>query len=107
MQQVEGGDNIVEDMSNLLSRENMKELAKKTDEGSRYLLKDALHREMRSLMLRYEIPAQEAEGYISHFMTVIIHEIERENPAVYQKAYFGEWREQEEKQLAEKNQLAW
>ena len=61
LQQVEGGDNIVEDMSNLLSRENMKELAKKTDEGSRYLLKDALHREMRSLMLRYEIPAQEAE----------------------------------------------
>ena len=36
LQQVEGGDNIVEDMSNLLSRENMKELAKKTDEGSRY-----------------------------------------------------------------------
>ena len=36
-------------------------------------------------MLRYEIPAQEAEGYISHFMTVIIHEIERENPTVYQK----------------------
>lgn len=34
LQQVEGGDNIVEDMSNLLSRENMKELAKKTDEGS-------------------------------------------------------------------------
>lgn len=101
MQQVEGGDNIVEDMSNLLSRENMKELAKKTDEGSRYLLKDALHREMRSLMLRYEIPAQEAEGYISHFMTVIMHEIERENPTVYQKAYLGEWREQEEKQLAE------
>ena len=61
LQQVEGGDNIVEDMSNLLSRENMKELAKKTDEGSRYLLKEALHREMRSLMLRYEIPAQEAE----------------------------------------------
>lgn len=43
LQQVEGGDNIVEDMSVLLSRENMKELAKKTDEGSRYLLKDALH----------------------------------------------------------------
>mgnify|MGYP001099933778 CR=1 FL=1 len=85
LQQVEGGDNIVEDMSNLLSRENMKELAKKTDEGSRYLLKDALQREMRSLMLRYEIPAQEAEGHISHFMTVIMHEIERENPTVYQK----------------------
>lgn len=58
-------------------------------------------------MLRYEIPAQEAEGYIFYFMTVIMHEIERENPAVYQKAYLGEWREQEEKQLAEKNQLAW
>ena len=85
----------------LLSRENMKELAKKTDEGSRYLLKDALHREMRSLMLRYEIAAQEAELYSSHFMTVIMHELEKEAPTVYQKAYLGEWREQEEKQLAE------
>ena len=101
MQQVEGGDNIVEDMSNLLSRENMKELAKKTDEGSRYLLKGALHREIRSLILRYEIPTQEAELYISHFMTVIMHELEKEAPTVYQKAYLGEWREQEEKQLAE------
>lgn len=101
LQQVEGGDNIVDNMSVLLSRENMKELAKRTDEGSRYLLKDTLHREMGNLMLRYEIPAQEAEGYISHFMTVIMHEIERENPTVYQKAYLGEWREQEERQLAE------
>lgn len=101
LKQVEGGENIVEDMSALLSKENMKELAKKTDEGSRYLLKDALHREMRSLMLRYEIAAQEAELYISHFMTVIMHELEKEAPTVYQKAYLGEWREQEEKQLAE------
>ncbi len=52
----------------------MKELAKKTDEGSRYLLKGALHREIRSLILRYEIPTQEAELYSSHFMTVIMHE---------------------------------
>lgn len=48
-------------------------------------------------MLRYEIPVQEAEGYISHFITVIMHEIERENLTVYQKEYLGEWREQEEK----------
>ena len=85
----------------LLSRENMKELAKKTDEGSRYLLKGALHREIRSLILRYEIPTQEAELYSSHFMTVIMHEWEKEALTIYQKAYLGEWREQEEKQLAE------
>ena len=85
----------------LLSRENMKELAKKTDEGSRYLLKGALHRVIRSLILRYEIPTQEAELYSSHFMTVIMHEWEKEALTIYQKAYLGEWREQEEKQLAE------
>lgn len=85
----------------LLSRENMKELAKKTDEGSRYLLKGALHREISSLILRYEIPTQEAELYSSHFMTVIMHEWEKEALTIYQKAYLGEWREQEEKQLAE------
>lgn len=101
LKQVESGENIIEDMSVLLSGDNMKELAKKTDEESKYLLRNTLYRELKRLMLQYEIPAQEAEFYISNFMTVIMHEIERNNPTAYQCAFLGEWRETEEKQLTE------
>lgn len=101
LKNVEGAEFIIEDMSVLLSKENMKELARKTDEGSKYLLRSTLYTELRKLMLRYEIPAQEAEFYIANFMMVIMNEIEQINPMAYQSAYLGEWREKEEKQLAE------
>lgn len=101
LKQVEGGENIIEDMSVLLADENMKELAKKTDEESKYLLRNTLYRELKRLMLQYEIPAQKAEYYIANFMMVVMHEIEKINPRAYQCAYLGEWRETEEKQLAE------
>lgn len=101
LKQVEGGENIIEDMSVLLAGENMKELAKKTDGESKYLFRDTLYRELKRLMLQYEIPAQEAEFYISNFMAVIMHEIEQIDPETFQCAYLGEWRETEEKQLAE------
>lgn len=42
LKEVECGERIIEDISLLLSRENMKELAKKTDEGSKYLLRNLI-----------------------------------------------------------------
>ena len=101
LKEVECGERIIEDISLLLSRENMKELAKKTDEGSKYLLRNTIYTGLKRLMLQYEIPAQEAEFYIANFMTVIMHEIEKNNPTAYQCAYLGEWREKEEKQLSQ------
>lgn len=98
---VEGGEQILEDMAVLLSKDNMKELAKKTDEGSKYLLRDTIYAELKKLMLTYEIPAQEAEFYITNFMLIIMHEIERVSPTAYQCAYLGEWKKKEEENLAQ------
>ena len=83
LKEVECGERIIEDISLLLSRENMKELAKKTDEGSKYLLRNTIYTGLKRLMLQYEIPAQEAEFYIANFMTVIMHEIEKNNPTAW------------------------
>lgn len=101
LKEVECGEHIIEDMSLLLSSENMKQLAKKSEKESKYLLRNTLYRELKRLMLQYEIPSQEAEFYISNFMMVIMHEIERINPTAFQCAYLGDWREKEEKQLIE------
>lgn len=101
LKEVESGERIIEDIAVLLSKENMKELAKKTDEESKYLLRSTIYTELKRLMLQYEIPAQEAEFYIANFMLVIMREIEKINPTAYQCAYLGEWREKEEKQLAQ------
>lgn len=101
LREVEGGERIIEDISDILSKESMKALAKKADEESKYLLRNTIYTELKRLMLQYEIPAQEAEFYIANFMLVIMHEIEKINPAAYQCAYLGEWREKEEKQLAQ------
>ncbi len=101
IKKVEGEEKIIEDIATLLSKDNMKELAKKTDEESKYLLQNTIYTEMKRLMLQYEIPAQEAEYYITNFIVVIMHEIEKINPTAYQSAYLGEWRKKEEKQLAQ------
>lgn len=101
LKQVDGGEQIIEDMSVLLSSENMKELAKKTDEGSKYSLRSILHTELRRLMLQYEVPALEAEFFISGFVKVIMSEIEKINPVAFECAYLSEWREIEEQQLVE------
>lgn len=96
---VEGGERIIEDVSLLLSQENMKELAEKTREASKFWLKDTLHRELKRLMLQYEIPDQEAEFYISNFIIVVMKEMERVDPDAVQCAYMYEWRNEEENNL--------
>ncbi|MBO5192183.1 MAG: hypothetical protein J6C22_14435 [Bacteroides sp.] len=99
LKQADKGELLIEDISTVLSSDNMKMLAQKTDEGSRYLLRNSLHKELQRLMLQYEIPALEAKGYITHFMSIILHELERTNPVVFQCAFLGDWRETEEKEL--------
>ena len=84
LKEVECGEQIIEDISIILSKENMKELAQKTGEESKYLLRNTMYTELKRLMLQYEIPAPEAEFYIANFMTVIMHEIEKINPTIYQ-----------------------
>lgn len=100
LKEVDCGERIIEDMSALMSKENMKKLAQRTDDESKYNLRATLYRELKKLMLQYEIPATEAEYYISRFIIVILHELEQNDPVTYQCSYLGEWRQNEEEKLA-------
>ena len=101
LQNVDGGEGLIEDISTLLSSDNMMEMARKIDKGNKYEFRETLYRELQRLMLQYEIPAQEATFYISNFMNVIMNELEKANPDVFQSAYLGDWRQMEEKELLE------
>lgn len=52
-------------------------------------------------MMKYEIPRNEANYYITGFITVIFSELEKINPSYYQCAYLGDWRKKEEISLVE------
>lgn len=99
LKQVEFGDMIIEEIADLLSGEDMKKVAMNVSEESEYLLRDKLYKELGQIMIKYEIPANEAEFYISNFINIIFYELERINPDVFQCAFLGEWKAQEEQDL--------
>ena len=85
----------------------MKQVATKISEESKYDLKDKLHKELILIMLKYEIPVNEAEFYISNFINIIFCELEKNNPNAFQSAFLGEWKKEEEQNLLEiKRQLS-
>lgn len=103
---VESGEKIIGEIAELLSKEEMKQAATKISAESAYAFKDKLYEELTQLMLKYEIPANEAEFYISNFMNIIFRELEKINPDVFQCAFLGKWKKEEEQNLLEiKRQL--
>lgn len=106
LKRVESGEKIIEEIAELLSKEEMKQVATKISAESKYALKDKLYEELTLIMLKYEIPANEAEFYISKFINIIFHELEKINPDAFQCAFLGDWKKEEEKNLLEiKKQL--
>ncbi len=106
LKRVESGERIIEEIVELLSKEEMKQVATKISAESKYALKDKLYEELTLIMLKYEIPVNEAEFYISKFINIIFHELEKNNPDAFQCAFLGEWKKEEEQNLLEiKKQL--
>ena len=106
LKKVESGDRIIDEIAELLSKEEMKQVAAKMSAESKYALKDKLYEELTRIMLKYEIPENEAEYYISNFINIILHELEKINPNAFQCAFLGEWKKEEEQNLLEiKSQL--
>ena len=62
-----------QDLFLVFSKDNLKQMAKKLKDKRGYEFPQLLHRELYDLMVRYEIPAMEAETYIHHFIQVIIN----------------------------------
>lgn len=69
-----------QDLFLVFSKDNLKQMAKKLKDKRGYEFPQLLHRELYDLMVRYEIPAMEAETYIHHFIQVIINYLEENDP---------------------------
>jgi len=80
IKQTERASEMIDDVSVLLSKDNMIELSKSVEDQNGFHLKNELRKELERLMCQYEIPHDEAAGYVSHFMQVIIADIEANNP---------------------------
>lgn len=99
IQDVDHSFQLLDDMVAIMSKDNMVELAKKVDFKNGYTLQEKLRYELTMLMKRYEVPHDQAEMYIRHFMLVIIKHIEERRPEQYQQIYLNEWKEQENREL--------
>ena len=73
----------------VFSEDNLKTLAKKLKNKSGYEFPELLHEELYDLMIRYEIPAMQAETHIHHFMKVIINYLEENDPDRALELYLG------------------
>lgn len=78
------------DLYLVFSEDNLKTLAKKLKNKSGYEFPELLHEELYDLMIRYEIPAMQAETYIHHFMKVIINYLEENDPDRALELYLGD-----------------
>lgn len=86
-----------QDLCLAFSKDNLRQMAKKLKDKSGYEFPQLLHRELYDLMVRYEIPAMEAETYIHHFMQVIIKYLEENNPDKTLEIFLGDLKTESEK----------
>lgn len=107
LKKVEQGDKLLDEISEYLTSDEIKRVARNLTQESKYELIEKMHSELAKLMMKYEIPQNEANYYISGFINVIFHELEKVNPDYYQCAFLGDWRKKEEESLENiKNELA-
>lgn len=99
IKQTEKASEMIDDVSVLLSEGNMIELSKSVDDQNGFRLKNELRKELERLMCQYEIPYDEAASYVSHFMQVIIADIEANSPEKFEQIFLSEWREDERQTL--------
>lgn len=99
IKQTERASEMIDAVSALLSKDNMIKLSRSVEDQNGFHLKNELRKELEHLMRQYEIPHDEAVGYVSHFMQVIIADIEANNPEKFEQMFLSEWREEERQTL--------
>ena len=90
---------FVEDLRLVFSKDNMKKLARKTENSSGIDFPTVLHDELAELLHKYEVDEIQAESYIHHFIDAILQYIEENDPNKRLSIYLSEWREKEAVQL--------
>lgn len=86
-----------DDLSLVLARENMLQIAKDLQDTDGYELKKRLYRMLMQLMAKYEIRHELAESYCLRIMYVILEQIKIVAPDKYEHYFLQEWKDEQEK----------
>lgn len=86
-----------DDLSLVLARENMEQIAKDLQDTDGYELKKRLYGMLMQLMAKYEIHHELAESYCLRIMYVILEQIKIVAPDKYEHYFLQEWKDEQEK----------
>lgn len=90
-----------DDLSLVLARENMVEIAKNIQDTDGYEIKKRLYRILMQLMVKYEINHELAESYCLRIMYVILEQIKVIDPDKYEHYFLQEWKNEQEASFEE------
>ncbi|MEY8257214.1 hypothetical protein AAK706_05735 [Erysipelotrichaceae bacterium 66-17] len=96
---------IYTDLTLVLSKENLIKVAKDLKNIDGYKLKEKLEEKFSALMATYEIPHEYAEVYVKRLVNMILEEIKKKNPEIYDRYYQQDWRNEENKRLVSIEQM--
>lgn len=85
-----------DDLSLVLARENMVQIAKDLQNTDGYELKNRLYRMLMQLMAKYEIHHEVAESYCLRIMYVILEQLKVIAPDKYEHYFLQEWKDEQE-----------
>ena len=90
-----------DDLSLVLAKENMAQMARDLQKTDGYELKDRLYKMLMQLMARYEIPHEQAESYSLRILYVILEQVKVIEPDKYERYFQQEWKDEQQASLEE------
>lgn len=94
-------DKIAADIANVLSEENLSQLAADLSRDSGYTFKVRLEKWLTDLMSEYEIPHEEERLYANRILDAVLYELPQVAPDKYDRYYQSEWREEQQQEAQE------
>ena len=94
-------DKMMGDIANVLSEENLSQLATELSRDSGYTFKARLQNGLTDLMSAYEIPHEEACLYANRMLGAVLYELPQVAPDKYDRYYQSEWREEQQQEAQE------
>lgn len=92
---------LFDDLSLVLAKENMAQIAKDLQKTDGYELRNRLYKMLMQLMAKYEIPHELAEAYSLRILYVILGQIKQIEPDKYERYFLQEWKEEQEASFEE------
>lgn len=90
-----------EELCSIFSNENMKRIAKNTENISGYELIKILHEQLYGLMIQYDIPESTAQCYIHNFNQNIIQYLKENDSQKMLEVFLNEWKRKDDDRYLE------